>query len=257
MLFVADEPGGTLSTAHLPFLRTASNATAVAIHSTRLLTRVRRELTRARALRGITQELTGNLDLPVVLSDVIDRTRLLFDADKAGLWLLTDDPGHPFERVAARGISDEFQASVDGLTLDSPSLGIYAIRDRRTYVVDHADTRGSVGIMRETYERDGIKTACIVPLVSHDRTLGILGLYHGRDRDWPEDELALAQAFANQAAVAISNARLYRSTAEQAARMQSIQDLSARLNRLTDVQSIADAIVAEASELAEYYDIRI
>ncbi|HEX5396951.1 MAG TPA: GAF domain-containing protein, partial [Candidatus Limnocylindria bacterium] len=257
MLLVADEPGGALSAAHLPFLRTASNAIAVAIHSARLLTRVRRELTRARALRGITQELTGNLDLPVVLSDVIDRTRLLFDADKAGPWLLTDDPQRPFDPVAARGISEEFQASVDNLTLDSQSLGIYAIRDRRTYVVDHADKRGSVGIMREMYERDGIKTACLVPLVSHDRTLGVLGLYHVRDHEWPEDELALAQAFANQAAVAISNARLYRATAAQAARMRSIQDLSARLNRLTDVQSIADAIVAEASELAAYHDIRI
>lgn len=257
MLFVADEPGGALSAAHLPFLRTASNAIALAIHSAHLLTRVRGELTRARALRAITQELTGNLDLPVVLSDIIDRTRSLFDADQAGLWLLSDDPGRPFECVAAHGISDEFQASIGRLTLESPSLGIYAIRDRRTYVVDHADTRGSVGIMRETYQRDGIKTACIVPLVSHDRTLGLLGLYHSHDHDWPEDELALAQAFANQAAVAISNARLYRSTAEQAARMQSIQDLSARLNRLTDVQSIADAIVTEASELAAYHDIRI
>lgn len=256
-LLVADEPGGVLSVGHLPFLRTAGNAIAVAIHSARLLSRVRRELTRARALRGITQELTGKLDLNVVLSDIIDRTRLLFDADKAGLWLITDDPEHPFEPAASRGVSDEFHASVAGLTLESPSLGIYAVRDRRTYVVDHADSRGSVGVMRETYQRDGIRTACIVPLLSHDRAVGVLGLYHGRDHEWPEDELALAQAFANQAAVAISNARLYRSAAEQAARMKSIQDLSARLNRLTDVKAIADAIVAEASTLAAYHDIRI
>ena len=111
--------------------------------------------------------------------------------------------------------------------------------------------------MQASYRREGIKTACLVPLVSQDRALGIIGLYHVRVRDWPEDELALAQAFANQAAVAISNARLYRSVADQAARMRSIQDLSARLNRLTDVQAIAEAIVAEASTLAAYHDIRV
>ena len=72
-----------------------------------------------------------------------------------------------------------------------------------------------------------------------------------------EVELALAQSFANQAAVAISNARLYRSVASQAARMRSIQDLSARLNRLTDVTAIAEAIVAEAAPLADFHDIRI
>ncbi len=256
ILLFEDEAGGALGVGHLPFLRTAANAVAVAIHSARLLTRVRRELTRTRALRAITQELTGKLDLNVVLSDIIDRTRSLFDADKAGLWLINESE-HPFEAAASRGISDEFQASVSVLTMDSPSLGVYAVRDRRTFVAGNADTRGSVGIMRETYAREGIRTACVVPLVSHDRTVGILGLYHGRDHEWPEDELALAQAFANQAAVAISNARLYRSAAEQAARIQSIQDLSARLNRLTDVQAIADAIVTEATTLAEYHDIRI
>ena len=96
-----------------------------------------------------------------------------------------------------------------------------------------------------------------MPLVSNNRAVGLLGLYHARDHEWPEDELALAQSFANQAAVAISNARLYRSVADQAARIRSIQDLSARLNRLTDVQAIADAIVAEASTLAAYHDIRV
>jgi diguanylate cyclase (GGDEF)-like protein len=45
--------------------------------------------------------------------------------------------------------------------------------------------------------------------------------------------------------------------ADQAARIRSIQDLSSRLNRLTDVQAIADAIVAEASTLAAYHDIRV
>jgi GAF domain-containing protein len=57
-----------------------------------------------------------------------------------------------------------------------------------------------------------------------------------------DEELALVQAFADQAAVAIQNARLYRSLGQQAARMQSIQDLSARLNRLTDVRAIAAAM---------------
>ena len=87
--------------------------------------------------------------------------------------------------------------------------------------------------------------------------MGVIGLYHTRDREWPEEELTLVQSFANQAAVAISNARLYRSVADQAARMRSIQDLSSRLNRLTDVQAIAEAIVAEATTLAEFHDIRI
>ena len=61
--------------------------------------------------------------------------------------------------------------------------------------------------MQQNYRDEGIKTACLVPLVSHDQALGVIGLYHTRDREWPDDEVALAQSFANQAAVALENFR--------------------------------------------------
>jgi diguanylate cyclase (GGDEF)-like protein len=255
-IVLEDSPGGPLAAARPSFLRIVAGAIAADILNARSLARARREVTRARALRHVTQELTGKLDLAAVLDDIVDRTRSLFDADKAGLWLL-DDSEQPFRSAASRGIGEEFQAQVRQLTLSSQALGVRAVQERRTFVVRDADTRPGVGLMQASYQREGIKTSCLVPLVSNDRAVGVLGLYHARDHEWPEDELALVQSFANQAAVAISNARLYREVADQAARMRSIQDLSARLNRLTDVQAIADAIVAEASSLAAYHDIRI
>jgi diguanylate cyclase (GGDEF)-like protein/excisionase family DNA binding protein len=254
-LMVEDEINATHA-ARLPFLRTVAGAVAADVQHARAIARARREVTRARALRHVTQELTGQLDLNVVLDDIADRTRSLFDAEKVGLWLL-EEGEHPFHVAASRGLGDDFLAAVRQITLDTPALGVQAVRERRTCVMREADTRDGVGFLQPIYRREGVRTACLVPLVSHDRALGVIGLYHTRDRAWPEDELALAQAFANQAAVAISNARLYRSVADQAARMRSIQDLSARLNRLTDVQAIADAIVAEASALAAYHDIRV
>jgi diguanylate cyclase (GGDEF)-like protein len=204
----------------------------------------------------VAQELAGQLDLSTVLDDIVDRTRTLFDADKAGLWLVQEGE-FPFHVAAARGLGDPFVATTRTLTWESAAVGVQATRERRSIVVRNADTRAGVGAMQKVYIGEGIKTACLVPLVSHDQALGVIGLYHTRDREWPDDEVALAQSFANQAAVAISNARLYRSVADQAARIRSIQDLSSRLNRLTDVQAIADAIVAEASTLAAYHDIRV
>jgi diguanylate cyclase (GGDEF)-like protein/excisionase family DNA binding protein len=255
-IVLEDDPGGPLQMARDAFLRTVAGAIAADVLNARVLARARREVSRARALRHVTQELTGQLDLNAVLVEIADRTRSLFDADKAGLWLL-DESEQPFTPAAIRGLGDEFQARVRQLTLASEAVGVHAVRERRTFVVRGADTRSGVGLMQEVYQLEGIKTACLVPLVSNNRAVGVLGLYHQRDREWPDDELALAQSFANQAAVAISNARLYRSVADQAARIRSIQDLSARLNRLTDVQAIADAIVAEASALAAYHDIRV
>jgi diguanylate cyclase (GGDEF)-like protein/excisionase family DNA binding protein len=255
-LVLEDEDGGSLVALNGGSLRAMAGAIAGDILHARILARARREVTRARALRHVTQELTGQLDLNAVLDDIVDRTRSLFDAERAGLWLL-DESEHPFRPAAIRGLTDDFQERVARLTIDADAIGARAVRERRSLVVRDADTRSGIGVLQDAYRAQGIRTACLVPLVSNDRAVGLLGLYHSRDREWPEDELALVQSFANQAAVAIANARLYRSVAEQAARMRSIQDLSSRLNRLTDVQAIADAIVAEASTLAAYHDIRI
>jgi diguanylate cyclase (GGDEF)-like protein/excisionase family DNA binding protein len=240
----------------IPFLRSLCATLATSVGTARLLGLARRELQRARALRSVTKELTGTLDLTAVLQEVVDLTRSLFEADKAGLWLVT--PGdHPFSVAAHHGLSERFMGEVAALRGDEETIGLRALHERRAFAMAHADTEGTVGLLRESYAAEGIRTVCLVPLVGGDEPLGLLGLYHRHDRAWPEAEVALVQAFADQAAVAIQNARLYRSLADQAARMRSIQDLSARLNRLTDVRAIGEAIVAEARTLAEYHDIRI
>ena len=238
------------------FRRSLAATVATTLASTRLLGQARRELQRARALRSVTKELTGNLDMADVLGEVVDLTRSLFDADKAGLWLISPGAEHPFSVAAHHGLSDGFLARVEALTLEADSVGVRTLHERRARAI-RLDADEPIGILRAGYEAEGIRTVCLVPLTGGDRPLGLLGLYHREDRTWPEEEVALVQAFADQAAVAIQNARLYRSVASQAARMRSIQDLSARLNRLTDVRAIAEAIVAEAAPLADFHDIRI
>lgn len=233
------------------FLTTAGTMIGIA----RLLERARRELHRARALRMVTKELAGELDLNKVLDDILDRTRTLFDADRAGLWTFDGTP-HPVALVT-RGLSDRFLAASAALTNGSETLALRALNEKRVEWMRNADRDPAIGEMRSAYEAEGIRTVCIVPLVMSGLAIGVIDLYHDRDRTWPEEEITLVQAFADQAAVGIQNARLYRSVADQAARMRSIQDLSARLNRLTDVRAIAEAIVAEARTLADYHDIRV
>jgi diguanylate cyclase (GGDEF)-like protein len=255
-LVLEDDPGGPLANVSMAFLRMVAATLTANIQTARALARAKREVTRSRALRAVAQELAGQLDLGMVLDDIVDRTKTLFDADKAGLWLVED--GEPvFRKAAVRGLGEAFQAQVRLLGWNDSSGARQAARDRKATVIRNADSRGGAGPMQAAYRDEGIKTACLMPLVSHDQAFGLIGLYHMRDRSWPNDEVALAQAFANQAAVAISNARLYRSVADQAARIRSIQDLSSQLNRLADVQAIADAIVSEAGTLATCRDVRV
>lgn len=56
-----------------------------------------------------------------------------------------------------------------------------------------------------------------IPLVVHDEVFGALGLYYTEPRGFTDEELRLATAFGEQAAMAIENARLYGQAQEAAA----------------------------------------
>ncbi|MDX6647956.1 MAG: hypothetical protein QOK40_3683 [Miltoncostaeaceae bacterium] len=71
-------------------------------------------------------------------------------------------------------------------------------------------------LMREL----GFRSAMVLPLAARGRTLGAISLISGRPGRYGADELALAEALADGAALALDNARVYREAraAEQALR---------------------------------------
>ena len=89
---------------------------------------------------------------------------------------------------------------------------------------------------------------------SSTTAVGLLGLYRARPR-LAEDELRWRSRSPTRRSPSATRGCIGPWPTRR--RIRSIQDLSARLNRLTDVQAIADAIVAEASTLAAYHDIRV
>ena len=64
-------------------------------------------------------------------------------------------------------------------------------------------------------------------------------------------------ALATQASVAIKNAQNFEQMATWAAQLQSIQQLGARLSRLTSVREIGLAIATELRQLIDYHNVRV
>ena len=59
-------------------------------------------------------------------------------------------------------------------------------------------------------KRTGVKSACAVPLISHDRVLGVLGVGRLNENAFAEDDAALLTEVGKQVAIAVENALAYR-----------------------------------------------
>ncbi len=212
---------------------------------------------RGDALRRIAGEVSGRTDLDKILADVIAASVDLFDADRAALWLFDRDLPQPFRLAGQRGLSPALRAATTRLTLADDDALVRCVRDLQIEVLATQADEPARSAVRAAERRDGIRTACFVPIVFGKSALGVLAVYHATDWAWPVEELELARAFADQVASAVANARLWAETRELAARLRAIQDLGGRLSRLNDVPAIGEAIVAATRKLIDFDNIRV
>jgi diguanylate cyclase (GGDEF)-like protein/excisionase family DNA binding protein len=248
----ADGPGG-LSGREVAPLEAAARIIAGAIRAGRLGDQVAHQLHRADALRRVADDIGSRLDLDRILAGLVDHAMVLFEADRAAVFLLHDD-GRVTGEVT-RGLSSTYIAAVRDLP--APSLPSEAIDARRPlFAIGYAnDPRG--GAVRAAVVQEGFDTLCTAPLLAGDQVLGLLDVYHDRSHPWSNDELETMAAFAAQASVAIKAAQDFSQMATWAAQLQSIQQLGARLNRLASVPEIGLAIATELRQLIDYHNARV
>jgi GAF domain-containing protein len=85
-----------------------------------------------------------------------------------------------------------------------------------------------------------------VPIKLRGQTIGVLDVRaKNGQRPWKPDEIALLEAAAERAALALENARLIESAQRRAARERAIGDISTRIGAVSNLESILQTAVEE------------
>jgi GAF domain-containing protein len=96
----------------------------------------------------------------------------------------------------------------------------------------------------------GTRAMAGTPLRREGHAIGVLIVHRDRPEPFTAEELALQQSFADQAAIAIENARLFDETQEALARQTATSEILRVISQSpTDVQPVFDAIVLTAARL--------
>jgi diguanylate cyclase (GGDEF)-like protein len=209
------------------------------------------------ALHRLASELSGGDDLDRLFEEVLENTTRLFQSDRAGLWLWNPAAEHPLALAAGRGVPDEIVRTVESASIDSNLAGVRVLLADEIATFNDVGDAGITPEMRMAYAENGIVSLTFIPASFRGDPLALIVLYHRDQRDWSAADLALARSFGDTIALAIGNTRLLASVADLAARLRGVQDLSERLSGIQDVRGIGEAIVSEASQLAEYDTIRV
>jgi GAF domain-containing protein/anti-sigma regulatory factor (Ser/Thr protein kinase) len=196
------------------FAETVAGQIAIAIENARLygLTddQLREKVQQLQALQRVTATLVSTLDMSEVLSTVARQAAVITNTDMAGIFEL-DEERQLLKIVAHHNLSPQY-LRVE-VKVGEGAVGL-AVAEKKPIVIFDAqsDPRLRALSAAKLVAEEGYRSMFSVPLISRNHVLGGISVYTRERHEFSRDQIALLFTFANDAAIAIENARLYQET---------------------------------------------
>jgi len=199
---------------------------AIAIQNAMLFTRADRRRRAAEALAEVTRLMSQSLEVDGVGQRIVDSVRGLFDAVAAVLYRWDIE----LKDLTALSLSGDWGPVLDHVVFPAGTgLTALAVGQRRTVSTADVLTDAAVTLapsVRERFAGSPARAQLAVPLIMRDRIIGALAIGRPPGGTFDAADVALAQAFGDQAAVALQNAGLFE---EQLARFTPVAEEFRRL----------------------------
>jgi len=173
-------------------------------------------------LYNVSRELASALDLRTVLQRVMFQSLKLVGGERGSIVVL-DDSGKAVD--AATVFGSQIHEHTTTLLRDTIERGLagWVVRNRQpAWVPDTSKDERWLRRPDDAADRSGAKSALCVPLVTRERLVGVLTLVHPVPGSYTKDHFDLMQAIADQAGIAVLNARLYAESQHQARVMTAL-----------------------------------
>ena len=204
----------------------------------------------ARALADVGRQLAGPLDPVQAAQGLTSTLRRLFNVRRAAFYELDRSAG-TLRCTAASDHVDPGTWLGRTVRIGEDVTGRAAI-DGRPVIVHDVTTDRAIALdeeFRDRLRQAGYGLVVAAPVVARDETLGVLTVLDGRGRTFSDDDLKLLTAFADQAALALQNVRLYREARRQLDATRGLLAVSATLGASLDPEELARRGCREVTKL--------
>lgn len=222
----------------------------------------RRVETRTRELQTMLQvsrNVASTLELQPLLSNILDELRQVVDFDFARLFITEDDVTVLLEeRGDTEGLAGNFY--LDGM----PHLDDLLAAAKPLVVADSRESSPVTDYLRDVLEQSGsasrldrVGSFVILPLTAREQRVGLMTLSHREWGFYTPQRVDLAMAFADQAAVAIENARLFAAEQERAEQLRVINSVSQIIAGILDFDDLLRETANLIHQKFGYYHVGI
>jgi len=192
----------------IELVTTFADQAVIAIENARLLNELRQSLQQQTATADVLKVISRSaFDLRTVLQTLVESAARFCDADKASL---TRERDGALYRAEAYGFSREYLDYVQDIPIkqDRGSASGRALLEGRVVHIADALADPEYTLM-DVQKLGGYRTVLSVPMLRKGVPIGVLALLRSDVRPFTDKQIELVTTFADQAAIAIENVRLF------------------------------------------------
>jgi GAF domain-containing protein len=266
VLTLAHDQADYYSERHTRMVTAIAAQAAVAIENARLFTETQQRTRELSALLRVSNSIASTLKPGPLVAVVLEQLRTVIDNNGASILELygQDLVVMDYDESAAAGNGAGFVARGVGRPRlrfrisEAPEIWERMLAHEVLIIDDVlADDVYAAGFRRAAGDRlattfSHVRAWMAVPMILRDRVIGILALSHGKTGYFGQEHAGLARAIADQAAVAIDNARLFSETERRASEMTALVGLSHTIGSTLELRPLVAVILEQLRTIVPY-----
>ncbi len=217
----------TFTETDLHLIESLAGHAVVAIEKARAFEEIKTRSDRQEALRKVTGDITRHLDLPTLFRRIFEGVCGLLDVEFGRVFVLEESA----EAFRLAGYFNRIQKDYQPTPVVPKGIGIVSrVYTERAPVIVSDIGKGPDWYNQEGIDRLGVRSFVGVPLLLRSRVVGVLHCFTTQPREFQSDEIELLRDFADQAAVALENARLLQESEKRTTNLEVLSEIAKAVN---------------------------